>query len=114
MNPRFDRKAAEHASPKFDFGIFAEAADKLLLIFLSAGDLVGVATDFDFSRVINLELLSVFTGDDSGDDSAPTPGVVAAHNVVVNSSTVGLLVPLLPVYAVNYTMDVMYSYILYP
>ena len=76
MNPRFNKNAPEDDSPKVDFGLFAEAVDKLLLIFLSAGDLVGVATDLDFSRVINLELFRVFSGEDSGVDSAPTPGVL--------------------------------------
>lgn len=46
-------------------------------MFFDAGDFVGVATDFDFSREINLELSKAgFSGDDSGDDSAPTPGVL--------------------------------------
>jgi hypothetical protein len=40
MKPRFNKKAADHASPKLDFGLLAEAVDKLLLIFLSAGDFV--------------------------------------------------------------------------
>ena len=46
-------------------------------MFFDAGDFVGVATDLDFSREINLELFKAdFSGDDSGEDSAPTPGVL--------------------------------------